>query len=349
MRVYAHGFLPWNIGVSVEPGCALHVKKRIESDWKEKLRAPKGTDAFPDEIMAGIAAIPGVRSLHHTGPQSSLLIPLRMLRGLLPKSEVVFSAVLGTGPVAEGLSSRIADMGIVLSPSSTRTEGDSPLEFSIRDGRTESETLRLYPLSRKRYADATPMPDPLPDLFLTNRCNVGISRLARAVKEAGGTVCLRPREFGKHDSAQTLVQDLLPYAEQLVLSTRSGALRDVANALGLRVGGALRDMPLRALGDAVFRVMRSPSPVLLLTEYGSNTVVLLRPNQEPLIGGPDGCIDGNSSCAARLHGAAAALLRTSETPVDPISEFRNLLEKTFKGMHRHPWGYPGEETPHGAP
>lgn len=358
MSVYGNGFLAYHVEVRVSPGQTESVRRELGSS-KQAFRDAVTWHGFPDSLFERLRGIPGVIDVVAEGPQSAVLIPLRMVRGMtgIP---CTLSAVLGTGAIAVAIESALDQWGIGLEVAKRLADADSPLEFSFRDPQGEQASLRLYPASRAKYRTALKPAAQDPEYLLLNRFNAGLHRLAQQVVERDGLVSLRPRELGRHDRIEDYVV-LLEQSTHLVLSTRHGVLREFARYAGIAAG---RGWPenLQTLNDpalerlAAWLLARMPAgAIVVFHRYSRGDSAFWRGRSGPqLVPAPAGY--DQASRAARVQGALLGVALHAEDhplPDGAVADWRRwcerVIEIAFNGTGSRPWTYPADTTTRSAP
>ncbi|MEE4382804.1 MAG: hypothetical protein V2J02_12465 [Pseudomonadales bacterium] len=303
-----------------------------------------------EQIVARLQAIPRVRRVVAEGPQSSVLIPLRMVRASVD-APVAMSTVLGTGPVADAIEAALQCHGIDLRSSRRLSDADSPFECSIREPGGAHRSLRLYPCSKARFAAGVSIEAAEIGHLVLNRVNKGLTDLATAVSTRGGEVSFRPHKVGRHDKVEDLLA-VLPATTQLVLSTRDGVLQKVARALA--VGPASRWKPApetwvedggATLAEALLDRMR-PGSLVLLHGHRDNGSVLFDGVAPPAHVAAPAWADG-ASRAARLQGALLGLrlvrvegCASSAGGDQCLAALAASVQRAaFEGTKARPWGY----------
>lgn len=335
MTAFADGFLPLHIELGCAPGQTKAVATHLKA-LKAPLRA--GTlDTTPTGLLAALEAIPGVTRVDVEGPQSALLIPLRMLQTSGLVQETTMSAIVGTGPIADRIAEDLASWGITLQ-AQRLDSADSPLEFSVRDPDGASESVKLYPASRAHYRGRLTPPTTTPELLLLNRSNQGLLRLAADVRDAGGAVSLRIRAQGRFDDAEGLLR-AIAHSDQVCVSARSGALRQVAKVLGLTTP---RGWPGANPDD----LWRETARRLATHEGGARTIALMPQGRPATMF----CVaDGEpqwfelsetfdpASRMARLQGAVAIAQLEEDAPLGAWAP--RALTRAYEGTQGRPWRY----------
>lgn len=353
MSVYGNGFLAYHVEVRVSPGQAESVKRELGSS-KQAFRDAATWPGFPGSLFERLRCIRGVVDVVAEGPQSAVLIPLRMVQGMTGMP-CTLSAVLGTGAIAVAIESALAQWGIGLEVAKRLADADSPLEFSFRDPQGEQASLLLYPASRAKYRAALKSAAHAPGHLVLNRFNGGLHRLAQQVVERGGLVSLRPRELGRHDRIEDYVA-LLEQSNHLVLSTRHGVLREFARHAGIAAG---RGWPenLKTLNDpglerlATWLLARMPAgAIVVFHRYARGDSAFWRGRSGPqLVPAPAGY--DAASRAARIQGALlGAVLQAEDHPLpgEDGADWRrwceHVIEIAFDGTGSRPWAYPASSA-----
>lgn len=229
--------------------------------------------------------------------------------------------------------------------------------FVTRKERQDS--VRLYPVSRKRFRSAVPTREVVSDHLALNRLNQGLRTLAERTFENGGIVSLRTREFGRYDSVDDYLS-VLRITKHLVLSTRHVILRAFARHAGIdlanqwpKATGDLSDPTARRLSRWLLRRMPIGG-VVVLHLFGANAAGFYREGYDSIVVAPPPEA-GSVSRAARLQGAllGADLLRMrchaeaeGEGAWKEQREF--VVDYAFRGTRHHPWVYPVEGVFPGA-
>jgi len=347
VTVFADGFIAYHLEVSVRRGLASDVARTIK-DWKPLYREQGTWPGFPQTMIDQLNGLPGVENVVCEGPQSSLLIPLRMIRGIAGV-ECHMSTVLGAGAVTDAIYERFAQWGIVIS--GRRLEGfDSPIEISVREPGGQHESVRLYPASRNRYRSQLAKPETPPEQFLCNRYNKGIAALADTVATNGGLVSFRPRELGRHDRIEDSVS-LLASTHHLILSSRHRIMKqfaqfaDIETQTGWPVATEdLSSSAARSLARWLLDRM-PPEAIVVFIRHPENETAFFCDGREPVfLPAPVGY--GPESRAARIQGAllgevmrrnGAQSLCHDQSASDAGT--RSIVDAAFRGTESRPWHY----------
>ena len=349
MTIFGHGFLPYHIEVQAQPGSVGDIRDRVKA-LKARLREAGTYPGFPQSLVNDLRQVTGVIDVKQEGPQSAVLIPLRMAKGIAGET-CELSAVLGTGPIAEQIEMVLREWDISLTVSKRISEGDSPLEFSIRDSNGAHESVRLYPISRSRFRSTLSGMASTPDHLILNRYNQGLYQLAQLVAGHGGVVSLRPRQFGQYDSVEDYLR-MLPSTEQLVLSTRHSVLTTLARKAGFQPPrqwphdvNALSDEHGTRLVASLFAQMPKGG-IIVFTLYPQHSTVFYHQHYSPVTLEAPRNIDTGSR-AARLQGSLlghSLQLRQQRVPFAEQSEWRafceQIMDDAFTGTEQRPWIYP---------
>lgn len=349
MTVYGNGFLAYHLEVRVAEGQASAIEAQVKA-WQAEFRRHGTWPGFPDSLVEHLRALPRVESVVCEGPQSAVLIPLRMVRGLTGQPATL-STVLGTGPISQAVETQLAAWGIDIEVTKRLPDADMPLEFSFREPGGQSASLRLYPASRARYRAAITPPHVPPDHLVLNRFNQGLRDLAEQMAGRGGLVSFRPRELGRHDRLEDYLT-LLPLTRQLVLSSRHGVIQQFARHANLTVprgwpsnAAALAGQPARQLATWLLGQLPAEA-ILVFNHHPSGTSVFYRDTGDPVTVPAPAGYDA-ASRAARLQGAllggALALENAQQAGRDAATwpeECRRLVEVAFNGTNVRPWRYP---------
>mgnify|MGYP000309568582 CR=1 FL=1 len=342
MVVFADGFLPLHVELNVADGQVAAVKDAV-AGLKSRVRG----DGFGDRasLLDCLRAVPGVQDVCIEGPQSSLLIPLRMVRSLASAS-VVMSAVVGDGWMARSILDALDGWGV--GTALVSLEGsDSPVELSIRDGRGQNASVKLYPSRRGNYRQRALRPEVLPGGLLVNRANKGLLALGHRVSSEGGWVSFRVRKQGRYDSAEDL-DAMLAVADHVCISVRSGAMRQVARHLGLTVP---RGWPGSGVDERWGELARrlgqcgERRKLVVLVTADSRRALFWTTGGQPIVVCVSGDGYGTASRMARLQGvcAADAVLRIGRggEACPDVSEVaqgaQRWLELAFEGTDVRPW------------
>jgi hypothetical protein len=295
-----------------------------------------------------LSGLGGVTNVVCEGPQSSLLIPLRMVNGNTG-ADCKMSTVLGTGAVTDAIDDALAQWEIAVS--GRRLEDvDSPVEISVREPDGQQESVRLYPASRNRYRSQLAQPEPVPEQFLCNRYNKGIAALARAVATTGGLVSFRPRELGRHDRIEDSVE-LLASTHQLVLSNRHRVIQQFARQAGIRTTSDwpastenLAGANARVLAQWLLAQMPQGAIVVLVRYPGNEAVFYCDGLVSTVVAAPE--VYGIESRAARIQGALLGqAMRNHEADrfcsdqADWDGRARAVVTAAFRGTASRPWQY----------
>lgn len=234
MTVLGDGFLPYHFDIYVEAGCSEEAKEEIKN-WQAEFRLNGTWIGFPQTMIEKLEALPGVIRVEEEGPQSAVLIPLRMIHGITGYP-CVMSTVLGEGEVSRAIGAKCDDWGIELRPSRIIEGSDSPIEVSIREPDGISDSVRIYPSSRRSYNSTLRNISQTPEHLIVTRCNKGIAALAKSVSDRHGVVSMRIRDFGRYDNVENYVE-LLPLTSHLILSSRNNVLREFSRSIGTKLSG----------------------------------------------------------------------------------------------------------------
>ena len=347
MSVFANGFLAYHIEVTVKRSTAESVKSVVKG-WKNEFREQKTWPGFPGSMIERLCATESVLSATCEGPQSSLLIPLRMVKGLTG-SDAEMSSVIGTGQIATAVRNEMASWEIDFQPNKELHDVDCPVEFSFRDSEGGSASLVLYPASRTRYSGGALDINVTPEHLILNRFNKGLSGLASQVSQNGGTVSFRPRELGRYDTIENY-EGLLQFTDQLVLSSRHRTMAAFAKRAGLlpkrgwpENTPSLAGNDFQTLADWLLARMRPDSVVMLHRHCVQDTALYRHGADAVHLPAPDGY--GPESRAARLQGALMGLIianRQDNRAVDLSWQqlFTRVVEVAFQGTDVRPWQYP---------
>lgn len=347
MMAFADGFLAYHVEVSTQAGCASQVARQIK-EMKGELRSKGTWPGFPDTFVETIKDIDGVEEAVCEGPQSSLLIPLRMIKS---KTGIgcTMSSVLGAGEVTEAIDQRLSAWGIQVA--GTRKDSvDSPIEVSVRELGGITESVRLYPASRTIYRQRTKNPAQLPEVLICNRVNNGIETLATAVSSGGGLVSVRPRDIGRYDNLEDYDR-LLGVTHHLVLSSRHGVLKAFARHSGLSPkrhwsshGADLSDAIAKQLAQWLLARMPGNSIVAFVGHPSNQTVFFCNDKQAAVVPAPDGY--DSASRAARIQGALLARVLTDSGPQEILRTQQSwddgsaqIVTSAFEGTEARPWRY----------
>ena len=347
MSVFANGFLAYHIEVTVKRSTAESVKSVVKG-WKDEFREQKTWPDFPNAMIERLLATDGVLSATCEGPQSSLLIPLRMVMGLTG-SDGEMSSVIGTGQVATAVRKDLTRWCIDFQPTKELHDVDCPVEFSFRDSQGASASLVLYPASRTRYSGGALNINVVPEHLILNRFNKGLSELAGQVCRNGGIVSFRPRELGRYDTIENY-EGLLQFSDQLVLSSRHRIMAAFAKRAGLSLkqgwpenASSLTGDDFQTLADWLLARMR-PGSVVMLHRHCVQDTALFRPGVDVVhLPAPDGY--GPESRAARLQGALMGLTITNRQDNRAVDlSWQQLCTRVvgaaFQGTDVRPWQYP---------
>jgi len=347
VTAFADGFLAYHIDVGVDDGRAPDVARTIKG-WKTAFRAQGTWPGFPQTMADQLSGLGGVTSVVCEGPQSSLLIPLRMVRGGTG-ADCQMSSVLGTGAVTDAIDDCLMRWGIAVS-GRRLDDVDSPIEISIREPGGQHESVRLYPASRNRYRSRLAAPETLPEQFLCNRFNKGIATLARAVATNGGLVSFRPRELGRHDRIEDSVS-LLATTHHLILSSRHRVIQQFARQAGIRAASdwpaSIEDLAgssARALAQWLLAQMPQGAVVVLVRYPGNEACFYCDGLAPAVLPAPDSY--GLESRAARIQGALLAQAlpmhhahEVCRDQADWDVRTRAVVTAAFRGTESRPWQY----------
>ena len=348
MTAFADGFVAYHIEVDVGDRQASATATTVKG-WQSAFRTQGTWPEFPRSMVDELKKLNGVTNVICEGPQSSLLIPLRMVKGITGAT-CDFSTVLGTGAVTGAIEACLGQWGIATTGVRRLADADAPIEISIREPSGQHETVRLYPASRSRYRSKLQQPNTLPAQFLCNRFNKGVSTLASAVAENAGLVSFRPRELGRHDRIEDYVS-LLASTQHLVLSSRHRMIRQFARQAGVETPGGWPST-LEELSDpsavALVRWLWAQMPqgaIVVLVGYRGSEAAFFRDRLEPiLVSAPQGY--GPESRAARIQGALLGEVMQASDDRDPCGDqtswdaaCRSIVAAAFKGTESRPWRY----------
>jgi hypothetical protein len=112
MTIFGDGFLPYHIEVQAQPGSVGDIRDRVKA-LKARLREAGTYPGFPQSLVNDLRQVTGVIDVKQEGPQSAVLIPLRMAKGITGEPCEI-SAVLGTGPIAEHIEIALKEWHINL-------------------------------------------------------------------------------------------------------------------------------------------------------------------------------------------------------------------------------------------
>ena len=348
VTAFADGFVAYHIEVEVREGQGSDVAQRIKG-WETAFRTQGTWPDFPQSMVNQLHALDGVTSVVCEGPQSSLLIPLRMLTGIAGTSCEI-STVLGTGSVSQAIDTCLGQWGIVAAGVHRLEGADAPIEISIREPGGEHQSVRLYPVSRKAYRSRLKQPAVLPDKLLCNRFNQGIATLARAVAANGGVVSFRPRGLGRHDNIDDHIS-LLASTHQLILSSRHKVMKQFARKAGIKTGrgwpGSLADLvdsSGKALGQWLLGQMPQEAIVAFVRYPGNEAAFFCDGLDQVAVAPPYGY--GPESRAARLQGALLGEVMVKEAVhrlcLDQstwTAATHRILATAFQGTEARPWRY----------
>ena len=349
MSTFGNGFLAYHIEVQVKTGCAQAVRDRVKQ-WKNEYRKQGKWPGFPDTLLTKLNALPEVLDVCFEGPQSAVLIPLRMVQSLTG-SRCRMSTSIGSGLIAQRIEADLESWGIELEPVKRLDDADSPLEFSFRDDCGESTSLILYPCSRRRYQANLRTQKDVPDQMILNRHNQGLANLAEKVTTSGGLVSFRPRELGRHDRIENWIS-LLEHTKHLAVSSRHGTMKAFARHEGIDTPRGwpdtntnLHDQSFTALAQALTARMPDGAMVLLHRLSAGDTLFFTRDQKAIVIPAPAG--HGNESRMARLQGALVALNSPRRLEINrsmDADSWQSLCADTvrlaFFGTASRPWSYP---------
>jgi len=348
VSVIGNGFLAYHIEVYVNSGQIEPVKATVKQ-WQEEFRKDGKWLGFPNTMTDRLFQVPGVADVVCEGPQSSVLIPLRMVKGMVDV-ECRMTAVVGTGPVSQAILSCFKTWGITLDTSHQIVEADSPVELSFRDPQGAHTSLRLYPIPRRRYQIRIAEPETSKDHLILNRFNQGLRKLAMKVSSDGGLVSLRPRELGRHDNIVDYI-DLLSFTNQLVLSSRHGIVKQFARYAGCETPRgwpdnleSLEDITLNELASWLIARMPTGSTVVF-HRYKALDSAFYGEGCTAYIAAPQGF--GKESKAARIQGALLGRiieLGRLKSKLTDVAVWQRLCEEivktAFHGTDVRPWRYP---------
>lgn len=343
MTVYGNGFLAYHLEVQVAEGQAAAAKGAV-SDWKGEMRGNGTWPGFPETLVTRLRALPGVTGVTCEGPQSAVLIPLRMARGMTAL-QATMSAVTGTGPITRTIESDLARWGVCLENTKLLPEADMPLEFSFREPGGRHDSLRLYPASRAMYRASVRSHAVVTDHLVLNRFNKGLFALAEDVAHRGGILSFRPHELGRYDRVEDYLS-VLPFTAHLVLSTRHDVMRKLARHAGIVVPRKWPNNISTLADEACTRLvewlseMLPESAIVVLHRYPEGDSAFFKRGEEPvLVGAPRGY--DTASRAARVQGALLGSALTSEPDAQEWGGWcTQVVENAFRGTEQRPWSYP---------
>ena len=349
MTVYANGFLAYHIEVAVKVGLAESVKAAIK-DWQGEFRELGIWPGFPDSMIERLRAVPGVERVECEGPQSSLLIPLRMVKGITGLA-CSFSAILGKGSVTNAIVDALNNWGIRLERAGRLNGLDSPIEFSIRDPDGGYASLVLYPAGRRRYTGFAKEPADCPGHMILNRYNKTLRGIAQRVYDAGGLVSFRPRELGRYDSIEDYAA-LLPFTSQIVLSSRHGVMKNFAKLAGLEVPhgwpenvSSLSEIRGTQLASWLLERIR-PGGIIVLHQYRGGDAGFYSARHPPVVvRAPAGY--GSESRTARIQGALLGTTLENDGCLSIVKDTASwqhcceaVVAEAYRGTDTRPWRYP---------
>lgn len=349
VSVFGNGFLAYHIEVRVNKERVASVKAAVKA-WEPTFRAQGSWPGFPNSMAQRILQIPGVIDVEIEGPQSSVLIPLRMVHGITG-CECKMSTVLGTGPVTQAIEQNLASWGIGLETIRRLDDVDAPIEYSFRDPDGVHASLTIYPASRRRFQGAIDRQETPCEHLVLNRFNAGLSGLAERVANSGGLVSFRPRELGRHDRVEDFIS-LLQYTNHLVLSGRHGVMKAFARHAGIETSrgwpddrASLRDQSFDQLA-AWLRVRMRPDSIVVLHRNERADTAFYRGTVEPVIVmAPEGY--GKESRAARIQGALFGCAMLGDCCVSRSVQSadwqlccEHVVDLAFTGTDERPWRYP---------
>jgi len=347
--VFGDGFIPFHFSIIVDnpDGDSQRFKELVENvrALKTEVRKEGVGDDFPSGFRQKLRDLPGVLEVFFEGPYSSIVIPLCMVRSL-GNCPVRLSGVLGTGPIADAIQAAINEFRVDLEPR-VISQGDSPLELSVRDNVSNQKAVRIYPVSRSHYRHAFRWNEQLAGeakSFVLSRYNKSRATAFKSVFENGGLTSLRVSETSRYVSLKDYV-DLLPFSRQVVVSYRTGVMRQLARHFALPVPA--RNWPQHA--DAT---VNSLATELTLASGQAPLVALVFEREVALWQGglpslrfrPPSNYDTRSR-AARVQGACAAfsLDLTDHQTMNEIEweQFgERVVQSAYAGTLARPSTYP---------
>ena len=349
MSVYGNGFLAYHLEVGVALGRVNEVRAVVK-EWKKVLRCEGTWPGFPDSMVERLGNIPGVTEVVCEGPQSSILIPLRMVHGLTGTA-CTMSTVLGTGAITRAIEDSLETWGLGLETSRRLADKDSPIEISFRDPTGKQTSLRLYPDSLRRYQCTVGQNENLPDHLILNRFNQGLRGLAEQVSANGGCVSLRPRKLGRYDHIEDY-GSILRFTNHLVLSSRHDVMLQFARHVGIQTARGwpedLEPLEAPALDKlAAWLVARmQPGAIVVFNRFDAGDSVFYREGYPAaVVDAPGGY--GHESRAARIQGALLGRALQADScvsnPRDAVDWQRcceGIIDSAFSGTDARPWRYP---------
>ena len=336
-RVFGDGFLPFHIELEVEAGAAPGVTSKL-----------KAMEIRFEDLKQQLAAIEGVERVVFEGPQSAVLIVLRMAQALAG-ARARMSAALGDGPIGRAIETQLRAWAIEGQLRAVR--GDSPLEFSVRDPHGAFGSLRRYAGSRRglRSGLKANLHSPPPDALIVNRSNATLLSLASAVSSAGGMVSQRIRPLGRHDDPEQL-RAMIARCHHLVFCSSGGLARALLRLLGL---SAPRGWP-KALDEHArilveqLRELPGARRLVIFLHHNQREALFCAPGVPCVLARLSSPTDFAAK-TARLQGAALALSllrrqRGQRALPDSERALRSFAQKALatahEGTDQRPWRYP---------
>ncbi len=347
MKIVSDGFLPFHVELVVKNGAVSSVTKAL-AQLKGPLRESQISAPFFEHFMQRLRSLKDVQKVVFEGPQSAALIVLRMAQGLTG-AKAQMSAAVGSGPIGEAIEAHLSAWKVQLQASFI--EGDSPLEFSVRDRRGTHGSLRLYPTSSSKCKGRPQLKltDQLPDALVLTRSNKTLLSLARRTRAAKQMVSQRIRPLGRHDDPSQ-IKALISESHHVVFSTSGGLARQLAKTFELS--------PPRGWPETLDHNAKALVERIQQYKGARRLVIMLHKNQrDALFAAPDlptasaqlGRIPDAAAKTARLQGAALALaLERKERGVSHLPNTSKSLQNFAKaalataheGTSQRPWRYP---------
>jgi hypothetical protein len=333
--IIGDGFLPLHIEVLVQEGSLDSIYEEIKN-WKKEFRNSSLSEDFPDKLKERILSFGEVLEFTLEGPQSSVIIPLRMIQSSGTQRTVSMSTVIGTGPVASMIRQYCQEWGIALDAKIVE-EGDSPLEFSIRDVIGNHRSLKMYLCSRTKFRKVYKMGNEDICGIIANRYNKGILETVKKASSSGATVSIRPHTLDRYTKPEDYLE-MIPYADHLILSSRNGVLQKIASALGYKI-----DKDLVTTGPEMLNsfsqeliALGNSNKVLVLNDSKTGENWFFTKNIEPSrIGKPGGYDD--ASRVSRIQGAMFIIKKTFNDNLDDFAQ--KVVKMAYQGTEKRPWLY----------
>ena len=346
------GFLAFQFVVQVKSDnpSGKHFKLIVDKmkALKSFVRENQSAGISPDQMIEAIHNAHPSADVVAEGAYSSIAIPLFMYHSLTTQSARL-SGVLGAGPIADATLESVRSHGVEF-VGKVISDGDSPIELSIRDEFGNHKTIRLYPASRTKYRQTLKLsPVELNQTagFILTRYNKSRDNAFRRISEAGGFTSLRIAEPSRYVSLADYAE-LLPYSSQVIVSHRSKVLQLLAKHFRLNQSSNKTgcDWTRRFDEDTarLLACMRSQVPPTSLVILVLEDEVVISPSNGELFRcvAPD--TYDHRSRAARIQGAAAAMaspLNGQSTITNSWRHMANwIVQAAYSGTEGRPSTYP---------